>query len=144
MSRVVYENTPATSAQESLRATHGVRLVLPAEEGLGIDKLPGGVYGYTYSPGLPNAPLFVERRHRSFEMHKVGNGTVYVTGFVEAEVARQLSSATENLTVQIQPHPEDGSDALVEIPHSRIGSHKQYSSPNQLGFSATLRPAVAV
>lgn len=144
MSRVVYENTPATLAQESLRETHRVRLVTVDEEGVGVDKLPAGVYGYSYSPGLPNAPLFATRRYRAFEIHKVAEGEVCITGFVSADAARQVSSATEDVTIQVQPHPEEGGDALVVIPAVRIRNHKGYSAPNQLGFTATLRPAVPV
>ena len=58
MSRVSYTNIADTADQEQLRAAHGVRLVTETEEGTGVDRLPGGVYGFTYSPGLPNAPLF--------------------------------------------------------------------------------------
>ena len=144
MSRVVLENTPATLGQEALRAAHSVRLVSIAEEGMGVDKLPAGVYGYTYSPGLPNAPLFAERRHRSFEIHKIATGEVYVTGFVPADVAQAIAGASGDVTIQLQPHPEEGAETLVEIPFSRIRNHKQYSAPNQLGFSATLHPTVAV
>jgi hypothetical protein len=142
MSRVVLENTPATLGQESLRTAHAVRLVSRDEEGVGVDKLPGGVYGYSYSPGLPNAPLFAERRHRAFEIHKFESGEVSVTGFASADVARLIASATEDVTIQVQPHPEEGGDTLVEIPVSRIRNHKGYSAPNQLGFTATLRPTV--
>jgi len=102
------------------------------------------VYGYTNSPGLPNAPLFAERRHRSFEVHKIASGEVLVTGFLPADVARAIASVSEDVTIQLQPHPEEGADALVQIPVSRIRNHRQYSAPNQLGFSATLRPAVTV
>ena len=41
-----------------VRVVHQVRLVADAEEGTGINALPNGVYGFTYSPALPNAPLF--------------------------------------------------------------------------------------
>ena len=72
MSRVIYTNVADTAEQEQLRETHGVRVVADTEEGTGVDKLPGGVYGFTYSPGLLNAPLFAVRRYRSYEIHKLG------------------------------------------------------------------------
>jgi len=50
MSRVVYTNTPATADQEALRKINQVRIVAGAEEGTGLNALPNGVYGYTYSP----------------------------------------------------------------------------------------------
>ena len=40
MSRVTYANTPATLDQETLRSTHGVRVVTAAEEGIGVNALP--------------------------------------------------------------------------------------------------------
>ncbi len=74
MSRVVYSDTKATADQETLRTVHRVRLVEDAEEGTGVNALPDGIYGFTYSPGLPNAPLFAVRRYRSFETHKLASG----------------------------------------------------------------------
>ena len=85
MSRVTYTNTPDRVDQEQIRASHGVRLVGEREEGTGVNALPGGVYGYTYSPGLPNAPLFAVRRYRSYETHKLANGEVFVIAYADAE-----------------------------------------------------------
>jgi len=79
MSRVTYTNTPDRGDQVQLRAEHAVRLVTDAEEGTGVDALPGGVYGYTYSPGLRNAPLFATRRYRSYEVHKRVDGEAFTS-----------------------------------------------------------------
>lgn len=138
MSRVTYTNTADTVEQESLRATHGVRLVSDAEEGTGVDALPDGVYGFTYSPGLPNAPLFATRRYRSYEIHKLATGEVFVIGFANADTAHQIASASADVTVQIQPDPTATSATLVKIPYSRIRRHRQYAAPNQDGFMVTL------
>jgi hypothetical protein len=78
MSRVTYTNTPDRQDQVQLRAAHGVRLVNDGEEGAGVDALPGGVYGCTYSPGLPNAPLFATRRYRSYDVHQLASGEIFV------------------------------------------------------------------
>ena len=137
MSRVTYANTPATLDQETLRATHGVRVVSEAEEGDGVNMLPGGVYGFTYSPALPNAPLFAERRYRSYETHKVADGEIYVIGFADAQTAAQVDSAGEH-TIQIQPEPEANANVLVQIPYARIQNHRHYAAPNQRGFTVTL------
>jgi hypothetical protein len=67
MSRVVYTDLKSTADQEALRMAHQVRLVNSEEEGTGVNGLVGGVYGFTYSPGLVNAPLFAMRRYRSYE-----------------------------------------------------------------------------
>ena len=85
MSRVSYANTPSTLDQQALRETHHVRLVSSTEEGTGVNALPNGVYGFTYSPALPNAPLFAERRFRSYETHKIAGGEIYVIGFADVK-----------------------------------------------------------
>jgi hypothetical protein len=140
MSRVVYTDTPATLDQEALRVEHGVRLVAPDEEGSGVNNLPGGVYGFTYSPALTNAPLFAARRFRSYETHKLAAGEVYVIGFATTDDAARLVSANEDATIRIQPQPEDEATTLVRIPYSRIRHHRQYAAPNQHGFTVTVRP----
>ena len=141
MSRVVYTNTQDAVGQETLRASHGVRIVTAEEEGAGVNVLPAGVYGYTYSPGLLNAPLFVARRYRSFEIHKLP-GDVFVIGFVSAEAAEQLLSASGDVSIQLQAEPDEQATVLATIPYSRIRQHRQYAAPNQQGFSVTVMPDV--
>ena len=140
MSRVSYTSFIATADEKALRVAHQVRLVNDAEEGTGVKALPGGVYGFTYSPGLPSAPLFAVRRYRSYETHKLPSGDVFVIGFAKATAARELSTAASEMTLQIHPQPENGYDTLVTIPYSRIRHHRQYSAPNQDGFSVTVLP----
>jgi hypothetical protein len=141
MSRVTYTNTPDSLGQEELRAAHGVRVVAGAEEGTGVDALPAGVYGFTYSPGLPNAPLFATRRFRSYETHKRPDREVLIIAFATADTARQLASATADLNLQVHPEPGPDADTLVAIPYSRIRRHRQYAAPNQDGFSVTVSPS---
>ena len=113
----------------------------PPEEGTGLSQLPGGVYGFTYSPGLASAPLFADRRYRTFETHKLSSGEAFVIGFATRQDAAKIASATEEITLQVQPQPEEGCDTLVSIPYSRIRQHRQYAAPNQDGFTVTVRPA---
>ena len=141
MSRVVYANNADTPDQELLREAHQVRIVSEAEEGTGVNALPGGVYGFTYSPGLTNAPLFAIRRYRTYETHRLPSGDVFVIGFAKPEVARELSTAAQEMTLQIHPAPEGEYQTLVTIPYSRIRQHRQYAAPNQDGFTVTVRPA---
>ena len=138
MSRVSYANTPSTADQEALRTTHKVRIVSPAEEGTGVNSLPAGVYGFTYSPGLPNAPLFAERRFHSYETHKVATGEVYIIGFADIETAAAVESAAAERTIQVHPEPDENANVLVTIPYSRIRQHRQYAAPNQQGFTVAI------
>jgi len=142
MSRVVYTEFLTSADQDSLRAAHQVRIVSEAEEGTGVNALPGGVYGYTYSPGLPNAPLFTVRRYRSYETHKLPSGEVFVIGYAQGAVARNLSTAADEVTLQIHPQVEADFDTLVTIPYSRIRQHRQYAAPNQDGFTVTVLAGV--
>jgi len=141
MSRVVYADNSATPDQELLREAHQVRVVSEQDEGNGVNALPGGVYGFTYSPGLTNAPLFAVRRYRSYETHKLPSGDVFIVGFAKADVARELSITTQEMTLQIHPQPESEYQTLVTIPYSRIRHHRQYAAPNQDGFTVTVQPA---
>jgi hypothetical protein len=138
MSRVTYANTPATLDQQALRVTHDVRVVSPAEEGMGVNSLPGGVYGFTYSPALPNAPLFAERRFRSYETHKLAGGEVFVIGFADVESAAALEASSGEQTLVIQPEPDATASVLVKVPYSRMRHHRQYAAPNQHGCTVTV------
>ena len=133
MSRVTYANTPATAAQATLRETDQVRVVTAEEEGMGVNALPNGVYGFTYSPALPNAPLFAQRRYRSYETHKLATGEAFIIGFASADVAQQVTASPVEITVVIQPEPDEQSQTLVKIPYARIRKHGQYAAPNQDG-----------
>lgn len=141
MSRVVYANTQSTVDQAALRTQHRLRLVTSAEEGMGVDALPAGVYGFTYSPALPNAPLFSDRRFRSFETHKRADGEVLIIGFASPEAARALSAPMET-EIQIQPEPEPGADVLVTVPYSCIRHHRQYAVRTDHGILLKIGPAI--
>ena len=138
MSRVTYTNTPDRTDQEEIRAAHGVRLVNEGEEGTGLNALPAGVYGYTYSPGLANAPLFAARRFRSYETHKLANGEVLVIAYADADTARQVANGSADITVRVHPEPQGEAAVLVQIPYARIHQHRQHAAPNQDGFVVTL------
>jgi len=143
MSRVVYSEFTVTPEQEALRQQHQVTLVEAAQEGCGVNALPGGVFGFTYSPALPNAPLFAARRYRSYETHKTASGEVFIVGFASADDAARLQSALEDFTIRIQPQPDEEHTALIEIPYTRIRQHRQYAAPNQNGFTVTVTPLLS-
>lgn len=138
MSRVSYTSIADTAEQEQLRTAHSVRPVMSTEEGTGVNRLPGGVYGFTYSPGLPNAPLFAVKRYRSYEIHKLSTGDAFVIAFADAETARQIASAVSDVNVRVRSDATDGAAVLVKIPYARIRHHRQYAAPNQDGFMVTI------
>jgi hypothetical protein len=100
------------------------------------------VYGFTYSPGLLNAPLFATRRFRGYEVHKLPTGDTFVVGYADRATASQLAERSE-ASVKIQPEPVPGADVLVVVPYARILRHRQYAAPNQDGFTVMVAAAQA-
>jgi hypothetical protein len=136
MSRVIYSDQTATADQDALRARHQLRLVSGAEEGTGVDALPGGTYGFTYSPGLPNAPLFAVRRYRSYETHKLVDGETFLIGFTTPQSAAQVDAG--EATILVQPEQDEEATVMVRISYARIKRHRGYAAPNERGFQVTL------
>lgn len=126
-------------ARAALRATHGVRLVEPTEEGLGVDKVPDGVYGFTYSPAIA-APLFATHRYRTYEMHRIAGGEAMIVGFVSAAEAARLTSSTEPVELALFHDAEGAADTLIAVPYSRILHHKQIATPNQVSVPLRIQP----
>jgi hypothetical protein len=141
MSRVVYEQAKAAPDQERLRAEHKLRLVTDAEEGLGVDAVPNGVYGFTYSPAFVNSPLYATRRFRCYETHRRLDGSVYLMGFVSAEDAAKLANQTAPVEICLQPEPEEGAKHFVELPHTRILHHRLMAVRTEHGVTMKVGPA---
>ena len=144
MSRVVYTNTQSTPEQEQLRATHGVRVIADAEEGTGVNALPAGVYGFTYAPALESAPLFITRRFRSFETHKLRDGQVILIGFVTPADAEAMASSADAVEITLQPEPDDDATMLARVPYSRIRQHRQYAVRSGHGITLQVAPAPVI
>jgi hypothetical protein len=127
-------------AREALRAQNRVRLVEPSEEGFGIDQLPDGVFGFTYSPAIA-APLFATHRYRTYEMHRIAGGEALILGFVPAADAARLTSATEPTDVSLFHDVDGAADTLIAVPYSRIVHHRQIATPNQVSVPLRIKPA---
>lgn len=134
------ERLARSPEREALRAQHGVRLVTDEEEGTGIDKLPNGVYGFTYAPMQWDAPLFRTRTHQGFEIHKLPDGTELLIGYLSSEEADQMATATEPITIHLFADPGERADKLVCIPLERVVRHKQHSERTGSGLELELAP----
>jgi hypothetical protein len=124
-------------AVEDLRQKHQVRLVSEQEEGSGVDRLPNGVYGYTYAPGLDQGPLFQQPRFQSFEVHKLADGTVAIIGYVTPEMAAKINGL-EPLKLRLLPEPAGAASTAVALPIWRIGRQKEYSARDGQGLEVEL------
>ena len=122
---------------EQLRAPRGLRALAITEEGFAADRLPDGVYGFTYSPAEA-VPLFTKKTWHSFEVQKLADGTLHLVGFVtvrEAEMVR--NSAPGEIT--LFPDRWENSTELVSVPLARaIPSKKGPSREGGNGLKLAL------
>lgn len=113
-------------ARERVRQAHQVRLVSAEEEGHGVHRLPPGVYGFTYAPGLADAPLFRKQSYGSFELHVLADGTPAIVGFTTAEQAASLESG-EEFELTLFPDRRDEAPVIVTVPYGRIAVYREVS-----------------
>ncbi|HXF06446.1 MAG TPA: hypothetical protein VNM72_13675 [Blastocatellia bacterium] len=119
--------------REQLRLRHGVRLVTPEEEGTGMDRLPPGVYGFTYTPTQWDGPLFRTKKYLTFEVHKCPQGDDYLIAYASEEDARRINDPGR-VTITVSPDPEPGSSVLVVVPLDRVNGAINISKPMQGKF----------
>ena len=131
---------PAQAEREALRRHHQVRPLTPAENGTGVDQLPGGVYGFTYTPGCHDSPLFREGKHSTFEVHKLADGEVALIGFVPEETLGLIQAGGESAALRLHPAPTPEAPHLAVIPSSRIARLKEHSTRDDSALRLDLGP----
>jgi hypothetical protein len=131
---------PHESDREELRVRHGVRLVDSEEEGAGVARLPAGVYGFTYAPHA-ESPLFRNRPHHSYEVHKLATGEMEIVGFLTPSEAQRLDRIEE---VTLFPDPWEQAATFVSLPKSRILKTKGPSRDEGNGMKLMLLPSAEI
>jgi hypothetical protein len=129
-----------TKGIEELRHQHRVRLVTNEEEGTGIDRLPGGVYGFTYSPGADNYPLFKKQDISSYESHKLPDGKALLIGYLTQKEADTLATVKGNALIHLFPNAKDQATTLVILPMSRVVGYKEHSQRGGTGLEIRVGP----
>ncbi|MGH9722140.1 MAG: hypothetical protein ACRD8O_18175 [Bryobacteraceae bacterium] len=125
--------------REQLRKLHGVSLVSDACDGAGLNRVPAGVFGFTFSPGLKDAPVFQKGPPGSFEVHKLPGGESLLVGHVRAEIAATIAHGA--LEIELYPQERGDAMALVTVPMSRIEHFSQHSIRESGALKLTLRSA---
>jgi hypothetical protein len=110
------------------------------EDGTGIDRLPNGVYGFTYAPLAENFPLFRDRDMRSYEGHKLSDGGALVLGFVTRGESMQMEAGRESVTIHLFPEPTGEANLFTAIPTARVQSHVEHSQRSGTGLEIVLGP----
>jgi hypothetical protein len=128
-----------TKTFEKIRAERKLRALTYEESGTGVNRLPKGVFGFTYSPAEDNFPLFKDRDLRSYESHKLDDGSVALLGFLTASERSQLESASKT-RIHLFPEPKDQAVELVTVPMSRVVSHVENSARLGTGLELELGP----
>ncbi len=125
-------------AFETLRTEHKLRPVTDEESGTGVDRLAKGVYGFTYSPAVENFPLFKERDLRTYEGHKLADGSVHVLGFLTAAEKQTADEASGTGTIHLFAEPKDDATELVRIPMKRVKRSVEHSQRGDKGLEIEL------
>ena len=128
-------------AFEEIRSAHQLRPLTEDESGDGVDNLPKGVYGFTYSPALENFPLFKARDLRCYEGHKLADGSVVLLGFLTADEKQKLENTAEKVTIHLFAEPTGDVDELVTLPMSRVLGHVEYSQRGDKGLELSIGPS---
>lgn len=124
--------------RDAIRVRNSVRVITGMEEGYPIDRLSGGVYGFSYSPASDSVPLFAKRSLSSFEIHKTAGGSVQVLGYVTSKEAGAFA-AGQVQDIQLYPEVCQGSHHLVAIPGDRIVRAKGPSRSDGNYLTMTVR-----
>ncbi|HEX8186450.1 MAG TPA: hypothetical protein VF747_16915, partial [Blastocatellia bacterium] len=112
------DKTDSEAQLAALRSRNKVRLVENKEAGLGVAHLPCGVYGFSFSP-QQESPLFERKLFRSFEVHKLADGTLHIIGFVTEKEHNRLALSNDHVGVKLYPEPYGEAVKAVSVPLDR-------------------------
>jgi hypothetical protein len=126
---------------ERMRAAQRLRALTDTESGGGVNRLPNGVYGFTYSPAEDNFPLFSDRDLRSFEGHKLEDGSIFLLGFFTPEEKAAFEKRGAEAEIHLLPEPKGNADQLVRVPLARVVRHVENSARKGTGLELFLKRA---
>lgn len=121
--------------REALRARNQVCLLKEEEEGLPIDDVSPGVYGFAHAPGSESMPLFRRQTYLAFEVHKRANGEVDVLGFLGKEEAAAVEAGEGDMEILLFSDPTAEKSVLISIPTERILHVKDMSNRDAKGLN---------
>lgn len=128
------QSTPTTAAEAAgsakLRADRKLRPIQGTEEGEAIDFLPGGVFGFSYSPHTEGTPLFTYQPLMCFEVHKLADESIHYIGYMSEEDAKACAEAADAVDLTLYPAPYDKAQTLVSVEKARILRAKPVSRDN--------------
>jgi hypothetical protein len=100
---------------DQIRERHGLRALTKEEEGSPTARLPHGVYGFTYSPGQDETPVFANKAYHNFEVHKIEDGAERLIGYLTPSEAAILEARKPGTEVRLYPDVWAESTQLVSV-----------------------------
>ena len=100
-------------ALEEIRKNHHLRPLSDIEDGITIEKVPSGIYGFSM------CTIMLRTRPTSFfslEIHKHYDETIYYVGFVSNEHAGKFAAHQKHFDITVYPQPWEGASSIIEIP----------------------------
>jgi hypothetical protein len=101
------------SGLENLRKKHHLRPLTELEDGMAVDKVPYGIYGFSFCGALLRSE---QHGVFSLEFHKHHDQMVYYVGYASEEHVGKYMAHQKKFTMQLFPHPWEGASSLIEIP----------------------------
>lgn len=96
-----------------LRHKHQLRPLTEREEGMKIEELPDGIYGFSMCGG--GALRATRGNTFSLEIQK-HDGIIFYVGYASDEEIEQYLTRQKNFHILTSPHPRKGASSLFEIP----------------------------
>jgi hypothetical protein len=135
------EHIALSAERASFRAKFTVRLVTEKESGSSIQRLPGGVYGFTGAPSTSELPVFPKPSYQYFELIKSAVGDILYVGYVTSKEAEAINAGSEPLKVNLYPEPFGEATALVAIADLRIDRKRNPTRENGNAMPLDIAPA---
>ena len=132
---------PGEPDRDTARSLHGVRALKVWEEGFDLECLPNGIFGFTYSPGHVDAPVFRCDAEAAFEIHKLPDGRSFLLCYVSEESAAILDTARKDIHLWVFPSKSTEASRLISVPLGRIVRYKDYPPHDGTYLEVQITPA---
>lgn len=136
------QNVTLSPERQALRARAQVRLVTSEEEGIGVHRIPEGVYGFSSAASTREIPLFAKPVYGAFEVHKLAGGEVAWVGYVRESDLRRLEHGSEPFEMELYPEPWGDATFLVSVPAARVDRRKPQARENGMPMRVEVAPRI--
>lgn len=130
-----------TGAIEKLRTQLNLKLLGPFNDGLEIEKIPNGTFGFVDPKGFDRYPVSLHPKglepiiqvrtnkgpkNSYLEVHRVSAGYIQLVGFVSRESLRRLQRSIEPAKIALYTKEYDEVQVPIAIPIFKINSIRVY------------------